>query len=61
MNKTFIVATNADLTLLCIATDEKEAIKKANLYEEREDWEAYDAIDYLNDMDGVMAIRSWVK
>ena len=70
MDKVFIVATKADYTIICVAKNEKQAVKKANQYynreygERRDDWEAYDAIDYLNSeawYEGgeLMAIRAW--
>ena len=67
MNKVFIVVTNSDYMILCVAQNEKEAIKKSQRYykqengEGRNDWEAYEAIEYLNNRDGIMPIRTWIS
>ena len=65
MKKIFVVATNADYTILCLAEDKEQAVKKSNLYymqkygEERDDWEAYEAVSYVEDNE-IMPIRAWV-
>jgi len=64
--KVFIVATNADYTLLLKAKNEMDAIKKANKYyyqeygEKRNDFTAYDAMDYLKDGDEILPFRAWI-
>lgn len=64
--KSYIVATNADYTILCLADNKEQAQKKANAFykkqygESRNDWTAYELSDYLNDSDNnAMAIKSW--
>lgn len=53
MLRPFIVATNADYTLLVVAENENEAIDIAVQYtldaydEERDDWEAYELLDFM--------------
>lgn len=64
--KTFIVATNADYTLLVRAKTKECAECKANSYysamygETRDDFEAYEIGEYLDDC-GTIAIRSWIE
>lgn len=67
--RTFLVATNANYTVLVLAKNEQSAINKANkLYkrdygETREDWTAYDLAEYLKEDRGedfdAMPILSW--
>ena len=69
--KTFIVATDTDYTVLCLAENERQAEIIANIYycqhygEARHDWTAYEINSYLEDwiekpeiIPHVMPIRS---
>jgi len=68
MKKCYIVTTYADYTIICLAGNEKTAIKKADKYyldrygENRADWNAYELNNYLTEYDNldVMAVRAWV-
>ena len=62
--KTFVVATNADYTVLIRAKTKESAEKKANLFykkeygETRDDFVAYEIVEYLDDS-GPLEIRSF--
>ena len=62
--RVYIVATNADYSVLLKAEDEKEAVKKADYdyyikYDEhRDDWEAYLIEEWLEE-DDVFAIKNF--
>lgn len=62
MRKPYVVATNADYTLVVMAHDEEDAVDVAYEYtletygEERDDFVAYDMINFLNDYNGIWEI-----
>ena len=49
----YVVATNADFTVIVMANNEDEALDMAIQYyadaygDERDDWEVYDLLDYM--------------
>ncbi len=64
--KSFIVTTNSDYTILCLADNQDEAVQKASSYyeeqyeEERDDWEAYELDSYLEDEGDILPIKTWL-
>ena len=66
--KPYIVATNSDYTIICLAKDKKSAMLKANRFyreqygENRDDWTAYDLKTYLaTESIDIMPIRAWME